>query len=151
MTDKQVTIEDLLHSVKSSNPDLDYCLTIFKIIHEPNSRIVLNLNYDVVVFFVLFFFSRRELGPPVIWKPLCMKYAPKLLLGMGLIIFELQSSHCRKIFVSLSLFVWKLGQFCFNLKKSECLSRYTEQHTRTTTQISKSHSTRWTIFPMRFC
>ena len=66
MTDKQVTIEDLLHSVKSSNPDLDYCLTIFKIIHEPNSRIVLNLNYDVVVFFVLFFFSRRELGPPVI-------------------------------------------------------------------------------------
>ena len=67
MTDKLVTIEDFLHSVKSSNPDLDYCLTIFKIIHEPNSRIVLNLNYDVVVFFFLvFFFSRRELGPPVI-------------------------------------------------------------------------------------
>ena len=67
MTDKQVTIEDFLHSVKSSNPDLDYCLTIFKISHEPNSRIVLNLNYDVVVFFFLvFFFSRRELGPPVI-------------------------------------------------------------------------------------
>ena len=67
MTDKLVTIEDFLHSVKSSNPDLDYCLTIFKISHEPNSRIVLNLNYDVVVFFFLvFFFSRRELGPPVI-------------------------------------------------------------------------------------
>ena len=67
MTDKLVTIEDFLHSVKSSNPHLDDCLTIFKIIHEPNSRIVLNLNYDVVVFFFLvFFFSRRELGPPVI-------------------------------------------------------------------------------------
>ena len=67
MTDKLVTIEDFPHSVKSSNPDLDYCLTIFKIIHKPNSRIVLNLNYDVVVFFFFsFFFSRRELGPPVI-------------------------------------------------------------------------------------